>query len=152
MGDVGITGSRISDEGPCGIGTEISEEWIPFGWWPHSRSSEESLTKLSSDSGEWVLLIALLLQRGPLLGTETGSFCLWAGMLPRQHWQSQQANSKWEGICPSLFFDFQVSFYCYWQNLKGSQLVKNKFCFQGSSSGITKQNMRWWVSSFENIV
>lgn len=55
---------------------------------------------------------------------------------------SKQTGNE-EGICPSLFFGFQFhSIASYWQNLKGSQLVKNKFCFQGSTSGITKQNMK----------
>ena len=58
------------------------------------ETQKRALTKLISDSGECVLLIALLLHRGPLPGTETGSFCLWAGLLLRQ--QLTKSASKQE--------------------------------------------------------
>lgn len=77
------------------------------------ETQKRALTKLISDSGECVLVIALLLHRGPLPGTETGSFCLWAGWAKRDNTDkvSKQTGNEKEYV--RLFsFGFAGSFYC----------------------------------------
>lgn len=112
------------------------------------ETQRRAVAELSSDFREWVLLAATATAERT---TSRDWNChLLSGERAAAEATKSASNRKWEVCLLSSAFRFPSS-ASYWQNLKGNQLAKNKVCFQGSSSGITKWNMRQWISSCENM-